>query len=310
MKSVNKKLKPPVRPDSAPPFQKWCEKDFVADTIHMHWLARIFYARLLQIAFSTSPHRPNIKASNAAICKLLGNVPLDVWQEHQSEVLEMFQQTEVNGIPVLSQSRLQRDYEVLQDYRFSQSKISKEYWDGVRKERRGLEGATQNPPTPIGKGFGIPSVQGPVSQDDVDFDSDIYVENYGEVEIVPPKPRSSSQPSFKPKSEDPVINEMEKLWHHWKDKVLDLTGQELVSELVQQYGKDRVIDVWAWYCQSPLSHHFPDSMYSMEPDQVLTEFWDRFASYHDQMSEEQDKEVEAICLLEDAITASEKESTT
>lgn len=239
MKSASKKLKPPVRPDSAPPFQKWCEKDFVADTIHMHWLARMFYARLLQIAFSTSPHRPNIKDSDEAICKLLGNVPLDTWQQHQAEVLEMFQHSEVNGVPVLTQSRLQRDYEVLQDYRFSQSKISKEYWDGVRKERQGSEGATPAQPNPNGKGFGIPSVKGSVSQDDVDFDSDVDVEkdSDGEVEIVPPTRPSS--PPFNSNSTSNARNIISPLAH-----CLAEIHEEICKCPLPEEGWDRVSAIW------------------------------------------------------------------
>jgi uncharacterized protein YdaU (DUF1376 family) len=111
----------------APLHQKWSERDFLADTTHMSWLARMFYARLLQSA----PHfttRPDLPDDDDQLRKILGGVPKDVWNEHRDVVRAMFTADTVNGINVLWQKRLREDWQGVEAYRKQQSDLAKRKW--------------------------------------------------------------------------------------------------------------------------------------------------------------------------------------
>jgi hypothetical protein len=82
-------------PNTKALFQKWAERDFRADTTHLHWQARLFYRSLLQAAFFVST-RPDLPDDNDELRRILGGVPDDVWVEHQDEVRKMFQREEVS----------------------------------------------------------------------------------------------------------------------------------------------------------------------------------------------------------------------
>lgn len=130
------RYKQPIRPDSPPPFHKWCERDFRADTDHMSWLGKALYARLLQSAFAVASTRPNLPADTDQLRRLLSGVPKDTWAAHEEEILTMFTKATVNGIEVLVHKRLQEDFEALADYRFSQSQNKKDYWTKIRTDRK------------------------------------------------------------------------------------------------------------------------------------------------------------------------------
>lgn len=197
----------------------------------MHWQARLFYRALLQVAFSTSPNRPNLPDDDDKICKLLGNIPRETWLEHQAEVLEMFGHETVNNHPVLTQGRLQRDYDALQDYRYAQSKSSTEYWKKVRKDRQGSGVASH-------KGSQSLASPKPVIED-VDVDSDLESENDGErdVEIVPPV--RSSSPPFNSNSTSNARNIVSPLAHCLAEIHEDVCKCPLPEE-----GWDRVSAIW------------------------------------------------------------------
>jgi uncharacterized protein YdaU (DUF1376 family) len=130
------RYKQPIRPDSPPPFQKWCERDFRADTDHMSWLGKALYARLLQSAFAVASTRPNLPADTNQLLRLLSGVPRETWAAHEEEILAMFTKATINGVEVLVHKRLQEDFEALADYRFSQSQNKKDYWVKIRAERK------------------------------------------------------------------------------------------------------------------------------------------------------------------------------
>ncbi|HXN20411.1 MAG TPA: hypothetical protein VN875_18890 [Candidatus Binatus sp.] len=119
-------------PNTKALFQKWAERDFRADTTHMHWQARSFYRSLLQAAFFVST-RPDLPDDDDELCRILGGVPDDVWAEHNSEVRKMFQHGDVNGIKVLWQSRLRKDWTAIESYREEQRAKATKGWQKRQK---------------------------------------------------------------------------------------------------------------------------------------------------------------------------------
>jgi hypothetical protein len=171
-----KKPKQPIRSDSAPPFQKWAERDFLADTMMMHWQARMFYRTLLQAGFSTASTRPNLPANPDQLRRLLGGVPAEIWAEHEAEVLAMFTPSP-DGL-LLTHRRLLEDFGKLQDYRHAQAKTSSAYWEKTRAERLATSKTSERLATPK------PLTNH--SQEEVDVDFDLENETEGEKEISPP----------------------------------------------------------------------------------------------------------------------------
>lgn len=119
-------------PNTKALFQKWAERDFRADTTHMHWQARSFYRSLLQAAFFVST-RPDLPDDNDELRRILGGVPDDVWVEHQDEVRKMFQCGEVNGVGVLFQNRLRKDWAAIESYREEQRAKATKGWQKRQK---------------------------------------------------------------------------------------------------------------------------------------------------------------------------------
>jgi hypothetical protein len=114
-------------PNTKALFQKWAERDFRADTTHMHWQARLFYRSLLQAAFFVST-RPDLPDDNDELRRILGGVPHDVWEPYQDEVRKMFQHEEVNGVGVLFQNRLRKDWAAIESYREEQRSKAAKGW--------------------------------------------------------------------------------------------------------------------------------------------------------------------------------------
>jgi hypothetical protein len=193
-----KKPKQPVRPGSAPPFQKWAERDFLADTMMMHWQARMFYRSLLQSGFSTASTRPNLPSNPDQLRRLLGGVPADVWAEHSQEVLAMFTLSP-DGL-LLTHRRLQEDFGKLQDYRHAQSIGKTEYWDGVRAKRIASESPASAEPQASQKlattepqasqKLATTEPQASSYQEDVDSDVDLDSDSENEKESEGETPHS------------------------------------------------------------------------------------------------------------------------
>jgi uncharacterized protein YdaU (DUF1376 family) len=118
----------------APLHQKWVEKEFVFDTMHMHWQARLYYRALLQSAWHLST-RPDLPDDDAQLRSILGGVPEEQWNEHREVVRAMFTAETVNGIKVLSQKRLRRDWQTIEEYRERQSALANRRWNKSNKKQ-------------------------------------------------------------------------------------------------------------------------------------------------------------------------------
>jgi hypothetical protein len=117
---MNKKKS--IDPNARPVFQKWSEQDFLMKTTidhPMHWLARLFYRALLQQAFRCDT-RPNLPDDDAMLRNLLGGIPEDAWETHRTEVRWWFTPAVINGVKVLTHSRLQTDWQLLVEFREEQ----------------------------------------------------------------------------------------------------------------------------------------------------------------------------------------------
>jgi uncharacterized protein YdaU (DUF1376 family) len=135
---VKKKL---IEMDARPLFQKWSESDFLMKTTvekPMHWLARMFYARLLQRAFVCET-RPNLPDNDAELRNLLGGIPEVDWAEHRAAVRAWFTRKTINGVKVLVQKRLQEDWQLLLDYREEQRIKGHKSGEARRQKRTAVE---------------------------------------------------------------------------------------------------------------------------------------------------------------------------
>ena len=244
-----KKPKQPIRPDSAPPFQKWAERDFLADTVTMHWEARMFYRTLLQAAFSTASTRPDLPNNDAQLCRLLGGIPAEVWAIHKDEVVSMF--TQIGDL--LIHRRLRDDFEKLQDYRHSQSESKSKYWDRVRAER-----------LKASKKLATTAQQAGSYQEDVDVEVDSDTENDGEdVEIekhllVPSPPFKDSQSKSNARNIlSPVAHCLAEIHEETCLGPLPAEGWERVDKIWQagDYDISKLMELWktylAWDCLRP-----------------------------------------------------------
>jgi hypothetical protein len=104
----------------APFYQKWDEKAFQFDTMHLHWQARLLYRALLQSAWHLST-RPDLPADDNQLQNIL-SVPSDIWTQHSKAVRSMFHID--NEIGVLWQKRLRADWKTLTDYRAKQKELA------------------------------------------------------------------------------------------------------------------------------------------------------------------------------------------
>ena len=135
----------PIDMNARPAFQKWVEPDFVMKTTlarPMHWLARLIYRGLLQQAFHCST-RPNLPDDDAQLCAMLGGVPAKVWKEHRAAVRQWFTPQTIDGVKVLTHTRLQSDWQNLLGYRKEQREKANRSWD-VRRKRAKAEAASSN----------------------------------------------------------------------------------------------------------------------------------------------------------------------
>jgi uncharacterized protein YdaU (DUF1376 family) len=229
----------------------------------------MFYRTLLQAAFSTASTRPDLPNNDAQLCRLLGGVPAEVWAQHKDEVLSMF--TQVGD--VLMHRRLREDFGKLQDYRHSQSESKSKYWDKVRAER--LQASKKLATTAV-----LPRLY----QEDVDVDSDIETENDRDDEVQNPPVRSSSKPLSITPSENLTIYKCSELWSFHRGGSLDMTDSHLVLPLIEDYGPDQVIDVFAWFCQH--DEHCANIHDQPKPEETFSNFCRRFEHMHTLMIEE------------------------
>jgi hypothetical protein len=110
----------------APFYQKWDEKAFSFDTMHLHWQARDLYRHLLQAAWHL-PTRPDLPDDDDQLCSILG-VPKEVWDTHRAAVRAMLTPEEVNGVRVLLQKRLRLDWGELEEHRQQQTDKANARW--------------------------------------------------------------------------------------------------------------------------------------------------------------------------------------
>jgi uncharacterized protein YdaU (DUF1376 family) len=108
----------------APLYQQWAEKEFIFDTTHLHWQARLLYRALLQAAWHLSS-RPDIPSDDAQLSNILG-VPAAVWDEHKGAVRAMFHVDEQTGL--FWQKRLREDWTVIVNYRAKQKELAERRW--------------------------------------------------------------------------------------------------------------------------------------------------------------------------------------
>lgn len=108
----------------APVYQKWDEKAFQFDTMHMGWQSRLLYKDLLQKAFHIST-RPDLPSDDTQLCNMLG-IPSEVWDEHKIIIRTMFTLDAEKGI--LWQKRLRNDWQDLYIYRREQKKRADARW--------------------------------------------------------------------------------------------------------------------------------------------------------------------------------------
>jgi hypothetical protein len=126
-------MRKPTESNAKALFQRWHERDFLADTLCIHWQARLFYRALLQAAFLVTT-RPDLPDDDDQLRRLLGGIPESTWEEHRVEVLGMFERAEVGGVKVLFQKRLRKDWASLEEYRDEQREKANTRWAKRRGE--------------------------------------------------------------------------------------------------------------------------------------------------------------------------------
>lgn len=115
-----------------PIFFKWSEQAFITDTRCMHWQASLLYRALLQSAWCLST-RPDVPDDDAAIARIL-SVPEAVWLEHAADVRKMFSPLTVDGVRLLRQGRLHREWCVIEAHRAKQTELANRRWNKTRSE--------------------------------------------------------------------------------------------------------------------------------------------------------------------------------
>jgi uncharacterized protein YdaU (DUF1376 family) len=109
---------------TAPIYHQWGDKEFMYDTRHMHWQARMMYRELLQAAWHLST-RPDLPDDESVLQNILG-VPKEVWEQRRTAVLAMLTHDPATG--VLWQKRLRRDWKAVTDYRQKQKDLANRRW--------------------------------------------------------------------------------------------------------------------------------------------------------------------------------------
>jgi hypothetical protein len=82
----------------APLHQKWVEKDFVVDTLHLHWLARMMDRALFESAWVVSS-RPNLPDDDAQLQIIVGVIS-EVWDEHRAAVEQAIHDDKLKAIRI------------------------------------------------------------------------------------------------------------------------------------------------------------------------------------------------------------------
>jgi uncharacterized protein YdaU (DUF1376 family) len=123
-----------IHPNAAALFQKWMERDFIADTSFMHWQARLFYRALLQHAFLGTT-RPDLPDDEDQLRCILGGVPESIWAKHRDQVTGMFQREEINGTKFLFHKRLRRDWKILGAFRKDQRDKANKRWKREQEKK-------------------------------------------------------------------------------------------------------------------------------------------------------------------------------
>lgn len=134
-----------INGENAPPWQKWDEKAFEADTDvqDMNTVQRWMYRTLCQKAWTceTRPDLPNDdnKLRQMAGCKLSDK---QLWEDNKAAVLSMFTPDEIKGQSVLYRGRLRRDWDKLTTEKEFQSERGRR---GGLTAHHGREAALQKP---------------------------------------------------------------------------------------------------------------------------------------------------------------------
>lgn len=127
----------------APIYQKWDEKAFQFDTMHLHWMARSLYRALLQTAWHLST-RPDLPDNDEQLRQIACGGDVDVWKKHGPAVRAMFTSDADRG--VLWQKRLREDWRALTDYRQKQKEHAElQHKAKQSREEQSKEAATAEP---------------------------------------------------------------------------------------------------------------------------------------------------------------------
>jgi uncharacterized protein YdaU (DUF1376 family) len=250
-------------PNAKALFQKWDEPAFRSDTVHLHWMASQFYRCLLQFAL-ISTTRPDLPADEDQLRRILGGVPEDIWAQHRDEVLSMFLRDEVNGVKVLYQKRLRKDWAVIETYRKEQRDKANKRWEKSQKQE------TQNSPPTSKDATAMPgqcrsdATAMPGSSNEV-----VGISHEEEVVVVEENP-STSSPSFS-KVKNKIATIYKKALKHgitWRE-----AETKELERILLEFAPQKIVKAWLRYLETgdvwDKDHGFPFSAFSKKVGQFL-----------------------------------------